>query len=69
MVDLSKFTSSKKILNVTTRGANFNAMFVLFLHLFLRLLSSLLSISFTYLIFNFMLSKLLEVKIKKFKFN
>ena len=69
MVDLSKFTSSKKILNVTTRGANFNAMFVLFLHLFLRLLSSLLSFSFTYLIFNFMLSKLLEVKIKKFKFN
>ena len=57
MVDLSKFTSSKKILNVTTRGANFNAMFVLFLHLFLRLLSSLLSFSFTYLIFNFMLSK------------
>ena len=69
MVNLSKFTSSKKILNVTTRGANFNAMFVLFLHLFLRLLSSLLSFSFTYLIFNFMLSKLLEVKIKKFKFN
>ena len=39
------------------QGANFNAMFVLSLHLFQRLLSSLLSFFFTYLIFNFMLSK------------